>query len=585
MSRRATPAASGRPRAARLLWIAPLVGGAIHALSFAPGPLPAALLPVIQLLSLAILAFCTFRSASIKQACLAGFSFGLSWFCVGLYWLYISMHVYGNMVAPLAAGGVFALSAYLSIYPALACGLVRWLAPMPAAPQPTTAESSFDFFPASASAAVNGPQPRLSALPRAAILFSVLTWAAAWSLSEWLRGVVFTGFPWLNVGYAHVDSPFAGWAPVLGIYGVAFWVAFVAAALALLAYTCRSPSTPTENRAFTAQKKIVLGVAVASALVGWGLSIIPWASSSGEPLNVQLLQGNIPQSQKFDPALMESGIVAQLALAGQELPNTPRPDLVLLPETVLPVFQNPVSPNVWRAWRDIADRRDTTLIMGAPLNTVENGQQRYTNSVIAIDSDTSIQDLQAGNLDWQYDKRHLVPFGEFVPTGFRWFVNAMQIPLGDFDRGPIRQTPYDIGDQRIALNICYEDLFGEELLPALHADSNGPGATILANVSNLGWFGDSWALRQHLQIARMRTIETARPMLASTNTGITAAIDHTGHVVSSIASHQPGVLAVTVQGMSGFTPYARFGNAVALALAIVVLVVAFVRRKRGLPRA
>ena len=574
MNQRALPPDSGSKSAGLLLWIAPLFGGVIHALSFASDPLPAPLLPFAQLLGLAILAYCTFRARSVRNAFIAGLSFGLTWFCVGLYWLYISMHVYGAMVAPLAAGGVFALSLYLSIYPALACALTKRL----------------------------GGATSLHAARPGAVLFFVLTWAAAWSVTEWLRGVVFTGFPWLNVGYAHVDSPFVGWAPLVGIYGVAFWVAFAAGALALCVKSAstaltsgpaavttglQKQTTPTSTPLLETGPAVrracvpVWALAVVSALLGTGLSYINWSVPHGQPLQVQLLQGNIPQSQKFDPALMERGIVSQLALAGRDHPGAPPPDLVLLPETVLPVFQNQISSNVWRAWRDIAALRDTTLIMGAPLNTAANGTQRYTNSVIAIDADTSIEALQSGDLDWRYDKQHLVPFGEFVPLGFRWFVNAMQIPLGDFDRGPVRQTPYDIADQRIAMNICYEDLFGEELLPALHGDTHGPGATILANVSNLGWFGDSWALRQHLQIARLRTIETARPMLASTNTGITAAIDHTGRVNASIPSHQPGVLAVSVQGMTGLTPYARVGNILILGLTLLILVAAGVRHWQG----
>src|SRR5690606_10848644 len=174
-------------------------------------------------------------------------------------------------------------------------------------------------------------------------------------------------------------------------------------------------------------------------------------------------------------------------------------------------------------------------------------------------------------LPYRYDKSHLVPFGEFVPTGFRWFVDAMVIPLGDFNRGPARQQPFDIAGQRIGFNICYEDVFGEELLPALRPGENGePGATILANVSNLGWFGNSWALPQHLQIARMRSMETARPTIRATNTGATAIIDEKGSVRHRLPYHQAGVLDASVQGMSGLTPYARWGNFLVLILISIV---------------
>jgi apolipoprotein N-acyltransferase len=177
-----------------------------------------------------------------------------------------------------------------------------------------------------------------------------------------------------------------------------------------------------------------------------------------------------------------------------------------------------------------------------------------------------------GRTEQRYDKRHLVPWGEYVPPGFHWFIRLLNIPLGDFDRGPARQAPFGIADQRLALNICYEDLFGPELLPALQPMDGKPGATLLVNISNLGWFGDTWALRQHLQIARLRTLETARPMLTATNTGITAAIDAQGRVQASLPPHRIGELSVTVQGMQGLTPYARLGDLpIVLLIAIILL--------------
>ncbi|MBC7203564.1 MAG: apolipoprotein N-acyltransferase, partial [Pusillimonas sp.] len=206
---------------------------------------------------------------------------------------------------------------------------------------------------------------------------------------------------------------------------------------------------------------------------------------------------------------------------------------------------------------------------------------RYTNSVIAFNAETPVQNLVTGTTEHRYDKHHLVPFGEFVPPGFRWFVDALRIPLGDFNRGNKRQALFTLNGQVIAPNICYEDVFGEELIPALQDNKQfGPGATLLVNVSNLAWFGDTWALRQHLEIARMRALETARPMLRATNTGMTAAIDPDGTVRAVLLSEQPGVLDVEVQGMRGLTPYARWGNLPALALSLLLIAVgAFLGRQ------
>lgn len=531
---------------------AALVAGGLHALSFAPGLATPGLLALLQVVALAWLVRLTMGARSVWRAFGLAAIFSIATYAIGLNWLYISLHVYGYMAAPLAAGGVVALAIYLSLYPALACALARWLTPWAGA-----------------------LHPRARSAPTY-ILFSALVFAGTWTLGEWLRGVVLTGFPWLNIGYAHVDSPLAGWAPIMGVYGMAFSAAFCAAGLASL---WRSRAGVRSNNA---RQSLAACVALAVTLAGWGLSHLNWSQPHGQPLRVDLLQGNVPQSQKFDPAQMEAGIIAHLKLAAQPVDGATAPDLILLPETVLPLFQDEVDPAVWQAWRNVAAKRDTTLIMGAPLHTRLKARSSYTNSVIAIDASSNIDDIVRGQSPLRYDKHHLVPFGEFVPTGFRWFVDAMQIPLGDFDRGPTRQAPFPVKDQQVALNICYEDLFGEELLPALHPGADGtPGATILANVSNLGWFGDSWALGQHLQIARLRTLETARPMLAATNTGITTAIDHRARLINVLPTHQAGVLPVSVQGMTGFTPYAQLGNMLALAMALLAIISGFFHAARA----
>ena len=211
--------------------------------------------------------------------------------------------------------------------------------------------------------------------------------------------------------------------------------------------------------------------------------------------------------------------------------------------------------------------------MGAAI--LNRSTNQYTNSVIAIDRDTDLNQLIQGADHPRYDKHHLVPFGEFIPYGFHWFVERMRIPMGDFNRGKLQQPDFVIGDQNVAANICYEDAFGEELLPSLAAQS---GANILANFSNLGWFGDSFALRQHWQISRMRAIETSRPMLRATNTGASGAIDHTGQPIAILPAHRAAVLDVSVQGQTGLTPYARLGNLPILLLSVMVLSIALYRR-------
>lgn len=531
-----------------------VLAGAVHALSFAPGPLPAWALALVQILALACVAHATLRAPGLGWAFWRGWLFNFASYSLGLSWIFVSLHYYGGLAAPLAVAGVLALSAFLALYPAAACVLARWLCP---------------------PATDGEPNPS----PARRMLITALAWAAAWALFEWLRATLLTGFPWLNIGYAHVDSPLAGWAPVLGVHGIALLSAFAAAALAGLWQAMRAPGGLGKQA--NARRNLTCALALLLVIAGWPLRSISWSQPSGQPLQVRLIQGNVEQSQKFDPKLLEFGIRRHLELAA--LPAPPA-DLIILPETVLPIFQDKLDPVVWTAWRNLAARNAATIAMGVPLRTQgSDGNDSYTNSVIGFNAETPLEQLRLGTTAQRYDKHHLVPWGEYVPPGFRWFVDMLSIPLGDFDRGEQRQTPFHVKDQYVAFNICYEDLFGIELLPALRPGANGePGATILVNVSNLGWFGDTWALRQHLQIGRLRTQETARPMLAATNTGITAAIDAKGRVAAQLPALQAGILPVSVQGMTGLTPYARFGDKpVLVIIALLLIAAAALGRKKG----
>lgn len=523
-----------------------LVLGAAHALSFAPGPLPHWILPFVQIFTLAVLAFFVFKANTTVQAALGGFLFGLSHFAVGLYWLYISMHEYGGMAAPLATAAVLLLAAVLALYITLASALTRLLA---------------------------GYQAHTLASYQRQVLLAAV-WASSWTLFEWLRGTMFTGLPWLNIGYAHVEGMLASWAPILGVYGLAWLAAFAAGAIALLACS--------KDTANDAKAAVGVGLAIVSGLIGIALSHISWSEPQGEPLMVRLVQGNVPQSEKFDPQLLQSGLNTYLELAALP-PREPNgaPGLIVLPETVIPLFQNRIAPQVWQRWLTVAHERNAQILMGIPLHDRHDNTDRYTNSAIAFDANTPLQSLISGAIDLRYDKHHLVPFGEFAPTGFRWFVDSMQIPLGDFNRGPVRQPLFPIKGQIIAPNICYEDVFGEEIIQSVrNSDAAGPGANILVNLSNLGWFGDSWALRQHLQISRMRSLETARPMLRATNTGMTAAIDPNGYVRAALEPMSKGVLDVEVQGMTGLTPYVRWGNLPVLIASVLLLLLGFSFRKK-----
>lgn len=520
--------------------------GAVHALSFAPGPLPHWILPFVQIFALAAMAWHALRAANLRQALLAGYVFSATNFAVGLYWLYISLHRYGGLSAPLAVAAVAALAAWLALYGALATGLAHTLG------------------------ARYNPQ---SASYRRQLLVAAV-WASCWAGSEWLRGTLFTGLPWLNIGYAHVEGVLSGWAPLVGVYGIAWLAAFASAAIALLA--C---AKDTQNDARSA---VGVGIAIVTGLVGIFLSHANWATPHGKPMIVRLVQGNVPQSEKFDPSLFVQGQLDYLQLANLP-PREPdsTPDLIVMPETVVPLFQDEVAPNLWDRWLDIARNHDADIIMGMPLHESRDGREIYTNSAIGLSPDTPAESIVNARIGMRYDKHHLVPFGEFVPPGFRWFVDALNIPLGDFNRGEVRQKLFQVRDQMVAPDICYEDVFGEEIIQSVRdSDTLGPGASILLNMSNLGWFGDSWALRQHLQISRMRALETARPIIRATNTGMTAAIDPNGSIRGALDPMRKGLLDVEVQGMTGMTPYVRWGNVPVLAWIAFLLALGFAVRRR-----
>lgn len=514
-----------------------LVLGAIHALSFAPNPLPNSILPFVQLIVFSAFIYLLFKAESTKRALWGAWYFGLAQFSVGVYWLYISMHYYGALAAPLAATALLAFAALIALYFVIAAALARYFI------------------------------PQATGLSGWRQLQAACIWASAWTLLEWARGTFLTGFPWLNIAYAHVDSMFTGWAPILGAYGVTWFAAFTAAVLAFFSLNT-SPKAPKTHT-------IPLGVAVLFSLIGFSLGGITWHQPSGDPFFVRIAQGNVDQKIKFDPQFIQDGVLLYQNLAALE-PKTPEsaPKLIVLPETIIPLFQHQWEPEFWQKWIDIAKNQDATLLLGVPLYSRTDNKPSYTNSAITIQSTDTPDSIRQLHLQNRYDKHHLVPFGEFIPTGFRWFVDLLSIPLGDFNRGLTRQPNFAFQGQWIGPDICYEDVFGEEIIRSLRdSEEMGPGATLLVNLSNLAWFGDTWALRQHLQISRFRSIETARPIIRATNTGVSAAIFPNGNVQAALPTHVIGVLDIEVQGATGLTPYVRYGNWPPISLSLLLLLI------------
>lgn len=494
--------------------------GALNVFSFAPFGYW-----LLQIVTLALLFHLVVRAPSIKVSVFTGWAFGFGWMLSGIYWLYISMHDYGGMPVVMAASAVVLLALALGILTALVTGVTRWF---------RQARNAADW----------------------SLLLLVLP--ALWTLSEWLRGWIFTGFPWIVSGYAHIHSPFAGFAPLLGVYGIGWLVAMTAGCLVLLV---------THKR-----NALVAGIVLFAILaIGTALHAVTWTSPNGQPISARLLQGNVPQEMKFD----EERTGETLTMYEDMIKDAPA-DLIATPETALPLLAHQLPPDYLPRLAEFSTASNSHLIIGVPIS---DAPQQYTNSIIGISPATASHDIPHA---YRYDKHHLVPFGEFIPFGFRWFVDMMHIPLGDFTRGAAIQAPFGVKDQWVMPNICYEDLFGEEIANQLRAAylADKPVPTILLNVSNIAWFGDSIALPQHLQISQMRAIETGRPMLRATNTGATAAISPDGKVLAQLPAFTRAVLTTSVQGYRGLTPYVLFGNFPIIAFVLLSLIAAWLLTRK-----
>ncbi len=479
-----------------------LAAGLLLALGFAPYSLAWA-----PLVALAAIFALVSRLRGAGMVLSAGYSFGLGYAGLGVHWIYYSIADYGG--GPLAAGIATAvLIALFALIPMVALWL-GWI--------------------------VGQRHRRLAAL---------VSFPLAWVLVEWVRSWLFTGATWLSIGYSQIDTPLAQFAPLLGVYGPGLALALLAGALA---WWLRRPWS----------LRLLVPPFMAVVLIGGGLLLDrDWSRASGEPLSVALLQGNIDQARKWDPAERGAIFAEYIQLTRSQLGH----DLVVWPESALPVFYHQAELQVQQL-AEQAERRGSTLVMGAPVSN----EQGAFNAVVVPGQTTQF-----------YYKRHLVPFGEYVP--FRdWaggLLDFVGTPLGDFEAGTSAQ-PLEVAGHALGVSICYEVTFGAELADAL------PAAEILLNVSNDAWFGRSAAPWQHLQMARLRALETARPMLRATNTGVSALIDHKGVLLSQTELFQQDVLNAEVTPRQGRTPYMRWRDwpVAGFCLSALLLMLIFGRRE------
>lgn len=441
-----------------------------------------------------VLLFHLWLDASPGQGFLRGLSYGLGLMGFGASWIHHSIAQFGGVNLALAwlitLGFVFALALYFA--------LAGWLS---------------------------------THLAKGKIVSLLLLFPSIWVLFEWLRGWLLSGFGWLSLGYSQIDAPLAGYAPVLGVYGISLVLALSAG----LIHLWRSPW-------------ILLLPAI--WLGGWQLQQQSWSQAAGEPFRASLVQGAVPQALKWQPQQFKPTLELYLELTDEQQNSR----LIVWPETAIPAFSKHVENSFLQPLSERLASEGRDLLLGIP---VQHQDGSYYNAMLS---------LGASGRE-RYYKQHLVPFGEFMPLRMLLepLIKAFAIPMSEFSRGEAAQPLMTLAGHPAGISICYEDSFGNEVAATL------PQAEFLINASNDAWFGDSLAPHQHLEIARMRALETGRYMLRATNTGVSAIIDHEGRLLASSAQFQPSVLSEDIQPLQGETPLARYGNKLVIILTLSML--------------
>ncbi len=479
---------------------------------------PVGLFPLAVFLP-AILFYFWLRS-SPRQAFVIGYLFGVGFFGVGVSWVAVSFYRFGSMGMALSVAATLLFVLFLALFPAL----LGWV--------------SRRYF---------------STLSERRYL--LLLTPALWVFFEWVRGWVLTGFPWLNLGYSQTDSPLVGIVPVLGVYGTSWAVAFSAGLLVCVLISKNKP------------RYIALAILSVFWLAAGGLTQVIWSEAKGVPLTASLIQGNVPQNIKWQPDQRGPTIELYTRLSSDRWDR----DIIIWPETALPAYLHQAQSFLENLVSREYKNGGATLLTGLPVMS-EQDDSEYYNGVVRVGvNDTGEVSTQI------YRKSHLVPFGEYIPlkSVLGGLLDILQVPMANFSRGAVKQPLLEVGDNKIGMSICYEDAFGEEVIRAL------PAASLLVNVSNDAWFGDSFAPHQHLQMARMRSIETARPMLRATNNGVSAVIDHRGKLLATSLQFEIAVLDGEIQPQQGATPYVRVGNWPVLFALLVTLLICVLRARQS----
>lgn len=491
--------------------LAALALGAIAVLAFAPF----GLFPLMPLTLAAL--FLLAEDERPRRAFLLGWLFGFAEFAFGVYWIYISIHLIGGADIWLAVAMLVLLVAAMGVFSATVVWAAAYLAPR------------------------RGWRRYVVALP------------ALWALIEWVRSWILSGFPWLAAGYSQTDSPLAGFGPIAGVFGISWTVALTAGLLVLIVRPPGGSGRPPRS----AHRMLALAALILVWTLGFWVRAVDWTQPAGPPIKVSMMQGNIAQSTKWNPAAFATSLTRYRELTLEHLDS----DLIIWPETAVPAWLRDVAADYLLPLSNRVAMHGGQLLLGVP---VYRDGDSY-NAVVLLN----------GEHPQFYFKEHLVPFGEYFPgpDWFREWLKSRGLPYSSFTPGDPDQAPLDLGRWRAAVAICYEDAFGAQLIRML------PAANVLIEVSDDAWFGDSIALPQHLQIARMRAIEAGRFMLRATNTGITAIIGPDGAVRQRLPIDQVGVLTGNIRPYAGATPYVLAGD---LPLVFALLAMLFAATIAGL---
>ena len=483
--------------ASRFAFLSVFIAGALLPLAFSPVDFY-----FIAVISPAVF-FYFLLFASPRRAAWLGWWFGMGFFGVGVSWVFVAIYVFGFSSISTAVlltflsinvlAAVIALQGYLGVY----------------------------FI----------QKIKLSNQGIIILLVFPLTWV----LFEWFRGWFLTGFPWLSLGYSQTGSVLSGYAAVIGVYGISL-MAVLTSGLFLYVLTC--------YRSIAKRKMIFALTGLFSIwIVGFLLSQINWTEKAGKTLKVSLVQGNVEQVSKWDPAQFEKRKQRYLSLTRKHWDS----DLVLWPENSLTIFYHNLKDNFLAELSSEAKKNNTDIILGLPV--LDRIKDEYFSSLVAINSSDNTQPQF-------YHKNHLVPFGEYLPLAslLRGLINFFDLPMSGFTPGQYNQPLLTAAKQIIAPTICYEDAFGEDLIRFL------PEATLILNASNNAWYGDSFAPHQHLQISQMRALETGRDVMRVTTNGISALIDYKGKIISRSPQFKSYVVTGFSQPRTGRTPYVIWGN-------------------------